>query len=127
MYVKDDVSRGQRSTLWQHREDKRIIVFYKYFRYINILYVSNFSSSDDVSSVFVHEHIYIIRALVQSDWQWFKHSHTDAACQHIRSSLGFSILLKDTLACSPGESNQQPSDNKKLARPLSHNHPHYLV
>ena len=31
------------------------------------------------------------------------------AVQHIRSSLGFSILLKDALT-----SNQQPSDNKKL-------------
>ena len=37
------------------------------------------------------------------------------ANQHIRSSLGFSILPKDTLTCQPGESNQQPSDNKMLA------------
>ena len=38
--------------------------------------------------------------------------------QHIRSSLGFSILPKDTLTCRPGESNQQPSSNKMLALPL---------
>ena len=30
--------------------------------------------------------------------------------QHIRSSLGFSILPKDTLTCRLGESNQQPSN-----------------
>ena len=40
--------------------------------------------------------------------------------QHIRSSLGFSILPKDTSTCSPGESNQRPSDNKALPLPLSH-------
>ena len=36
------------------------------------------------------------------------------ADQHIRSSLGFSILPKDTLTCRPGKPNQQPSDNKTL-------------
>ena len=33
------------------------------------------------------------------------------ANQHIRSSLGFSTLPKDTSTCRPGESNQRPSDN----------------
>ena len=47
------------------------------------------------------------------------------ADQHIRSSLGFSILPKDTLAlttlkCRPGKSNQRPSNNKTLALPLNH-------
>ena len=42
------------------------------------------------------------------------------ANQHIRSSLGFSILPKDTLTCTPGETNQRPSHNKTLALPLSH-------
>ena len=42
------------------------------------------------------------------------------ADQQIRSSLGFSILPKDTSKCRPGESNQQPSDNKTLALPLRH-------
>ena len=35
--------------------------------------------------------------------------------QHIRSSLGFSILPKDILTCRPGESNRQPSDDRTLA------------
>ena len=39
------------------------------------------------------------------------------ANRHIRSSLGFSILPKDTLTCRPGESNQQPSDNNTLVLP----------
>ena len=38
------------------------------------------------------------------------------ADQHIRSSLGFSILPKDTLTCRPGE------QNKTLAPPLTHSH-----
>ena len=40
---------------------------------------------------------------------------TQGADQHIRSSLGVSILPKDTLACRPGESNQRPaySSNQK--------------
>ena len=43
------------------------------------------------------------------------------ADQHIRSSLGLSILPKDNSTCRPGEwSQQQPSDNKTLALPLSH-------
>ena len=42
------------------------------------------------------------------------------ADQHIRSSLGFSILPKDTLTCRPGELNQQPSNNKMLVPPLRH-------
>ena len=37
--------------------------------------------------------------------------------------LGFSILPKDTWTCRPGESHQQPSDNKMLALPLSHSRP----
>ena len=44
------------------------------------------------------------------------------ADQHIRSSLGFSILPKDT-SCRPGWSNQRPSDNKTQALPLSHSRP----
>ena len=44
------------------------------------------------------------------------------ANQHIRSSLGFKILPKDTLTCRPGESYQWPSDNETLALPLSHSH-----
>ena len=39
------------------------------------------------------------------------------ADQHIRSSLGFSILPKDTSTCRPGESNQQPSNNNTLILP----------
>ena len=42
------------------------------------------------------------------------------ANQHTRVILGFSSLSKDALTCGPGESNKQPSDSKKLARPLSH-------
>ena len=45
------------------------------------------------------------------------------ANQHIRSSLGFSILPKDTSTCRTGESNQQPHKNKTLALPLSHSRP----
>ena len=45
------------------------------------------------------------------------------AGQHIRSSLRFSILPKDTWTCRPGESKQCSSDNKTLALPLSHNKP----
>ena len=45
------------------------------------------------------------------------------ADQHIRSSLGFSILPKDTLACNPGESNQRLSDNKTLSLPGIHSRP----
>ena len=48
------------------------------------------------------------------------------ADQHIRSSLGFSILPKDTSTYGPGESNQQPSINKALALPLSNSHPQFL-
>ena len=33
--------------------------------------------------------------------------------------LGFSVLLKDTLTCRTGESNQRRSDNKMLPLPLS--------
>ena len=53
-------------------------------------------------------HTYIHRQMVVAAMQ--------GANQHIRSSLGFSMLHKDTLACRPGESNQQPSSNK------SHSH-----
>ena len=42
--------------------------------------------------------------------------------QHIRGSLGFRILPKDTSTCGPGESNQRPSNNK-TALFLSHSHP----
>ena len=48
---------------------------------------------------------------------------SQGANQHIRNSLGFSILPKDTSTCGPGESDQQPSDNKTLALPLSRSHP----
>ena len=40
--------------------------------------------------------------------------------QHIRSSLGFSILQKDTSTWRPGELNQWPSDNNLLDLALSH-------
>ena len=42
------------------------------------------------------------------------------ADQHIRNSLGLSILSRDTSNCRPGELNQRLSDNKTLALPLSH-------
>ena len=42
-----------------------------------------------------------------------------AADWHIRSSLGFSILPKDTWTCRPGELNQQ-DNNKAMVVPLSH-------
>ena len=45
---------------------------------------------------------------------------TQGADQHIRNSSGFSILPKDTLTYRSGTSNQQPSNNKTLALPLSH-------
>ena len=45
------------------------------------------------------------------------------ASEHIRNSLGFSVLPKDTLICRPGETNQRPSDDKTLALPLSHRRP----
>ena len=45
------------------------------------------------------------------------------ADQHIRSSLGFSILPTDILTCRTGESNRQLSDNKTVVLPLSHSHP----
>ena len=45
------------------------------------------------------------------------------ADQHTRSILGFSILPKVTSTCRPGETNQQPSDNKTLALPQSHSPP----
>ena len=45
------------------------------------------------------------------------------AGQHIRSSLGFSILHKDASTCRPRELNQQPSYNNMLAQPLSHSQP----
>ena len=51
---------------------------------------------------------------------------TQGVNQHIRSSLGFAISLKDTLTCRPGESIQRPSDNKTLALPLSHSRPAYI-
>ena len=39
--------------------------------------------------------------------------------QHIRSSLGFSILPEVNSTSRPGESNQQPSNSITLALPLS--------
>ena len=45
------------------------------------------------------------------------------ADQHIRGSLGFSILPKDSSTCRPGESNQRPADNKTLAPVLSCSRP----
>ena len=47
----------------------------------------------------------------------------EGANQHIRSSLEFSNLTKDTSTCKPGESNQRPSNNKTLALTLSHRRP----
>ena len=52
---------------------------------------------------------------------------TQGAAQHIRSSLGFSILPKDTSTCRPGESNrkfttqevQLPKDNQNNRYRLS--------
>ena len=41
------------------------------------------------------------------------------ADQHIRSSLGLSLLPKDTSTCRPGESNQLPSNKMMPALPLS--------
>ena len=46
----------------------------------------------------------------------------EAADQHIRSSLEFSILPKDTSTFKPEESNQLPSVKKMQALPLSHSH-----
>ena len=42
------------------------------------------------------------------------------ADQHGRSSLGFSILPKDTLTCRPGESNPQPSSGSNPEPQLPH-------
>ena len=42
------------------------------------------------------------------------------AGQHIRSSLGISILPKDTSTCRPGESNQQAFVDKTLALNIGH-------
>ena len=42
------------------------------------------------------------------------------ADQHIRSSLGFSILPKDTWTCRPGELNQRCSDNETLVSAPEH-------
>ena len=47
------------------------------------------------------------------------------ADQHIKSSLGFSLLPKDTSTCRPGELNQRPSDNKMLALPQRQVGAHY--
>ena len=58
----------------------------------------------------IYSHSYIHRLMVAAAMQ--------AADQHIRNSLAFSILPKDTSTCRPWESNQQPSDNKTLALPL---------
>ena len=62
---------------------------------------------------------------VQSDLQWFIHTFIHwwwwLPCKvPIRSSLGFSILPKDTSTYRPGEWNQRPSDKKTMALPLSH-------
>ena len=59
-------------------------------------------------------HIYIHRLAVAA---------MQDADQHIRSSLGFSILPGDALTCRAWESNQWPSDNTTLALPLIHSHP----
>ena len=80
---------------------------------------------------------YTFRAFIRSfspKWLTVIHTHIhtlmvaaamQGANQHIGSSLGFSVLPKDTLTCIPwdgGESNQQPSDNKMLAQ--CHSRPH---
>ena len=49
------------------------------------------------------------------------------ADQHIRSSLGFSMLPKDTLTCRPGELNQRTSNNKMLALPQRQVDVHHCV
>ena len=51
---------------------------------------------------------------------------TQSASQHIRSSLGFNILPKDTSTCRPGESNQHPSNDKSLY-PWAKNTPSYSI
>ena len=48
-------------------------------------------------------------AFIQSDSQFFIHSFTDGGGCQVRSSLGFSILPKDTSTCRSGELNQRPS------------------
>ena len=58
----------------------------------------------------IHTYIYTLMAVAA----------VQGADQHIRSSLGFSVLPKDTSTCRPGESSQRPSDNKTLALVLSH-------
>ena len=52
---------------------------------------------------------------------WYIHSYTamQGANQHIRSSLGFSILPKDELTCRSRELNQWPTDSTTLALPAS--------
>ena len=51
---------------------------------------------------------------------------TRGADQHIRSSLGLSILPKDT-PTSRAALNQRPSDNKALALPLIHSCPQNVI
>ena len=47
------------------------------------------------------------------------------ANQHIRSSLGFSILLKDTSTCRPGESNHHSFPiTRRCLCPWDHSCPH---
>ena len=58
---------------------------------------------------------HLANAFVQSD---LAVDAIQGADQHIRSSLGFSILPKDISTCRPGESNQGPSDSKTLVLPL---------
>ena len=50
----------------------------------------------------------VIHTRILNWWRWIP------CDQHMRSSLGFSILPKVTSTCRPGESNQRPSDNKLL-------------
>ena len=60
----------------------------------------------------MHTYIYTLMAV----------SAMQGAEQHIRSSLGFSILPKHTSTCKPGKKNERPSDNKHSPNP-SHSWP----
>ena len=54
------------------------------------------------------------------------HLHLGHLATYSKSSLGFSILPKDTLTCSSGELNQQPSNNKTLYL-MSHSRPNLSI
>ena len=57
------------------------------------------------------------RFAIQSDsWLLKAVAAMRGADQHIRRSLGFSILSKGTLTCRPGESNQRPSESQQPSK-----------